>query len=234
MRRIAFVLTVAVAVAACSNTRPDIPTTNEHFPPLGLASTARWLDEREANTSRTPTAREVPTSQIRDVASGGRPVAPTPVASVPSRAAPNGTIALAAQAFADTCVASLPDMSGVESRLTQVSQRDFGVAPGKIGSDILLTGQRPGNIALTTARNAGRSGVNQCSMSVRREDPRVVSQTLVNTITDAGFALRPVTPEGNAQQAWAIVGAPTGTVLKTGGKRNALGQQVTGVWITWR
>lgn len=234
MRRIAFLLTVTAAVAACSNNRPDIPTTNEHFPPLGLASSARWLDEREAKTSHTPAARDIPTSQIREVVSGGRPVAPIPAASVPARGTPSGTVALAAQAFADTCVASLPDMRGVEDRLTQVSQRDFGVAPGNIGSAILATGQRPGNIYLTTARNAGRAGINECSMSIRREDPGVVAQTLVNTVTDAGFTLRPVTPNGNAQQAWAIDGAPAGTELKTGGKRNVLGQQVTGVWITWR
>lgn len=233
MRRLACVLTVTAAVAACSNSRPDIAPNSEHFPPLGLASSARWLDAREANTSRTPAARDIPTSQIREVVSGRRSVAPT-AASVPARATPSGTVALAAQAFADTCVASLPDMNGVESRLTQVSQRDFGVAPSKIGSTILATGQRPGNIYLTTARNAGRAGINQCSMSVRREDPALVSQTLVNTVTDAGFSLRPVTPDGNAHQAWAIEGAPSGTVLKTGGKRNALGQQVTGVWITWR
>lgn len=240
MKRLSIALTLIAAVAACTTTRrPDIPSSGADLPPIGLAASARWLEAREAAVPRPVAARDIPTSQIRDVVSGGRPVvAASPVAapvqaSVPARATPSGTVALAAQAFADTCVASLPDMSGVADRLAQVSQRDFGVAPDQAARNYYITGQPRGDIFMNVSLGAGRSKIYQCSSSVRRQDPAAVAQALVDTVTNAGFSLTPVAAD-NAAQAWAISGAQRGTVLKTGSRRNALGQEVTGVWITWR
>ncbi|WP_299151360.1 hypothetical protein [uncultured Tateyamaria sp.] len=124
-------------------------------------------------------------------------------------------------------------MTAAPDRLRQVSVRDFGVTPSDIGGKLLITGQRPGNIQLETAVDAGRSGTNHCLISVRRQDPAITANALVDTVTNAGYALQAV-PAENASQAWAIVGAPAGTQLKVNTRRNALGQSLTGVWITWR
>lgn len=233
MRRFSIALIMIAAVAACSTTRrPDIESSASALPPIGLAASARWLEKREAAAPRPVAARDIPTSQIRNVVSGGAPVAATSAAATPARGKPSGTVALAAQAFADTCVASLPDMSGVADRLAQVSQRDFGVAPNQAARGYYLTGQRRGNIFMNLSLNAGRPKTNQCAASVRREDPAAVAQALVDTVTNAGFALTPVASD-NAAQAWSISGARAGMVLKTSTKTNAQGQNVTGVWITW-
>ncbi|WP_299138114.1 hypothetical protein [uncultured Tateyamaria sp.] len=230
--RTRFLLLLPFALAACA----DPAIQDDHamtLPPIGLAATAVWLDEREANTPRPTRASDIPTSQIRATVNGG--VAATPVAQpVPNRAAPSGNIALATQAFADVCVASLPTMAGIKDRFDQVSLRDFGVRPSRAASNYYITGQRRGDIYMNLSLGAGRSNIQQCAISVRRQDAATVAQTLVDTVTNAGYALSPVAASGTAQQAWAISGAPAGTQLKTSTRINALGQELTGVWITWR
>lgn len=236
MKHISLCLVLVAALAACSaERRPDIPARSG-LPPVGLAATAVWLEEREVRVPRARDAGDIPTSQIRSVVSGDAPPAPTPVAqpaTVPERGQPASTIGLAAQAFSDACVASLPGMAGTLERLRQVSQRDFGVAPSEIGSNFLVTGQRPGNVQLEAAVGVGRNNINQCLVTVRGEDPSTAANALVNTVTGAGYGLRPVTPV-NADQAWTIAGAPAGTELKIKTRRNFVGQQQTGAWITWR
>ena len=223
---------MVATLGACADNRHTIAPATVEMPPIGLAAQAVWLEERGGAAPRVTRAADIPTSQIRSTISGAR--TPPPVAQpVPDRAAPSGTIALAAQAFADACVASLPNMAGVAQRLEAVSLRDFGVSPDEAGRGYFLTGQQPGNIFMTVALGVGRHNVKQCSISVRRQDPAVTAQTLVNTVTNAGYSLTPVAA-GNAAQAWAISGAPAGTTLKTTSRRNALGQQLTGVWITWQ
>lgn len=142
-------------------------------------------------------------------------------------------IELAAEAFADACVAALPDLNGVKFRQFQVSQRDFGVTPDQAARDYFLTDQPRGGIFMNLSLGAGRENTYQCAMAVRRQDPATVAQTLVGTLTTSGFAMTP-TRGSNAQQAWTIDGARPGMVLKTSSRRNALGQDVTGVWMTWR
>lgn len=223
---------MVAVLAACADNRHTITPATIDLPPVGLGAQAVWLEERGGVAPRITRAADIPTSQIRSTVSGAR--AATPVAqAAPARPTPTSTVALAAQAFADACVASLPNMAGVEQRLAAVSRRDFGVSPDEAARGYFLTGQQPGNIFMTVALGVGRQNVKQCSISVRREDPATVAQTLVNTVTDAGFALTPVS-DPKVQQAWAISGAPAGTILKTTSRRNALGQQLTGVWITWR
>ncbi|WP_147107897.1 hypothetical protein [Tateyamaria sp. syn59] len=235
MRRVGVIVTLCAGLAACSSERrPDIPV-QDNFPPVGLAASAVWLEERQVPVAQRPRAADIPTSQIRTTVDGRAPAA-TPVAqtaNVPQRARPTTTIALAAQAFGDACVASLPSMSGVLERLRQVSRRDFGVAPSDFGSNFLVTGQRPGSIQLEAAVGVGRAGINQCLISVRKEDPTATATALVATVTGAGYSLREVAAQ-NADQTWAIAGAPAGTELKINTRRNFLGQQLTGAWITWR
>ncbi|WP_299201294.1 hypothetical protein [uncultured Tateyamaria sp.] len=236
MMRAGVVVAALLAVAACSSERrPDIPVQRS-LPPVGLASTAVWLEQREGSAPRVRAARDIPTSEIRSVVSGGSAPVATPAAqpAVPNRTKPAGNIALAAQAFADTCVASLPSMAGVEKRFDQVSRRDFGVAPDEAGRNYFLSGQRRGDIFMSVALGAGRSNIFQCNISVRRQDQATTAQALVNTVTAAGYALTPVAATGNAQQEWAISGAPAGTRLKMVTRTNVLGQKLTGVWIVWR
>ncbi|GGX64803.1 hypothetical protein GCM10007385_37400 [Tateyamaria omphalii] len=236
MRKTLLLLSTLTLVAACSSERrPDIPVQSA-MPPVGLASTAVWLEQRQGNAPRVPSERDIATSEIRSVVSGRSTAAATPVAqpAIPDRAEPSGTIALAAQAFTDTCVASLPDMTGVEQRFDQVSRRDFGVVPNEAGRNYFLSGQRRGDIFMSVALGAGRSNIFQCSISVRRQDQAQMAQTLVNTVTDAGYALTRVAATGDAQQEWTISGAPEGTRLKMVTRTNVLGQKLTGVWIVWR
>lgn len=125
-------------------------------------------------------------------------------------------------------------MAGVEQRFDQVSRRDFGVAPSEAGRNYFLSGQRRGDVFMSVAIGAGRSNIFQCNISVRRQDQTATAQALINTVTEAGYALTTVAPTGNAQQEWAISGVPTGTRLKMVTRTNALGQKLTGVWIVWR
>lgn len=71
-RRIVFAGVLLAALAACESpvTRATGPTGPE-LPPIGLAATAVWLDQRQAGVA-APAARaqDIPTSQIRSVASG--------------------------------------------------------------------------------------------------------------------------------------------------------------------
>lgn len=237
MKRLALTFACLAGLIACSPPYDGIDKGTGGLPPIGLAASGVWLDGRQTNAPRPQRAADIPTSQIRAAVGGGiAPApAPTPVAQpVPNRAAPSGNVALAAQAFADACVASLPGMTGVKDRFDQVSLRDFGVRPSRAASNYYITGQRRGDIFMNLSLGAGRSNVFQCAISVRRQDPATVAQTLVDTVTNAGYALSPVAASGTAQQAWAISGAPAGTQLKTSSRINAVGQELTGVWITWR
>lgn len=230
------VMAALTALTACSNAgRPDIPVQSG-LPPIGLAAQAVWLEERNGALPQRVAARDIPTSQIRAVASGQAPFVATEASApiVPERPAPAGNIALAAQAFSDTCVASLPTMAGVEQRLEQVSLRDFDIAPDEAGDNYFLTGQPRGDIFMSVSLGAGRSNIYQCNISVRRQDQALTAQTLVNTVTDAGYALSAVTPSDNAQQEWIIAGTPRDMRLKMVTRTNLLGQELTGVWITWR
>ena len=67
MKPISACIFVALALSACSTARrPDIPV-QENFPPLGLASTAVWLEERRAPVTRRVQAADIPTEDLCDI-----------------------------------------------------------------------------------------------------------------------------------------------------------------------
>lgn len=225
-----------LGLAAC--TAPNIGPGGTDLPPLGLASSAIWLEQRQGTAPRPLQAKDIPTATLAAQARGepvnlSRPVATPAAQAVPQRGRPSSTVGLAAQSFTDTCVASLPNMTGLVTRIQQVNQRDYGLAPKRVGDGFYIGGEPRGNIFLEVAVGVGRSNVNQCQVSVRRQDPQAAATAFVGAVTGSGYALRPVSAD-NAQQAWQIVGAPAGTILKLNQRTNALGQQLTGAWITWR
>lgn len=237
MRPVKFATTCVVLslLGACSNVPAGTVGHSPELPPIGLAASAVWLEERQSDfVPRPRAAADIPTSQIRSTVNGRAAPAPTLIGQpVPDRAAPTGTLALGVQAFTDTCVAALPSMNDVVSRFEAVSVRDFGVRVSEAGRNYYLSGQRPGDISMSVATGASRSNIKQCLISIRGGDTALNAKTLVDTVTNAGFGLTEVAPT-NATQAWAISGAPAGTQLKVNSRRNFLGQQLTGVWITWR
>ena len=58
---------LCASISACSaERRPDIPSQNV-FPPLGLASTAVWLEERRAPVPQRVRAADIPTEDLCDI-----------------------------------------------------------------------------------------------------------------------------------------------------------------------
>ncbi|MEX0371241.1 MAG: hypothetical protein AB3N09_11465 [Tateyamaria sp.] len=67
MMRVGLFLVTVLAVAACSSERrPDIPVQTG-LPPIGLASQAVWLQERQQRVPRQIRAAEIPTEDICDI-----------------------------------------------------------------------------------------------------------------------------------------------------------------------
>ena len=66
MRRFILVLSIATLGACSAERRPDIPSQNV-FPPVGLASTAVWLEERRAPAPRRLQASDIPTEDLCDI-----------------------------------------------------------------------------------------------------------------------------------------------------------------------
>lgn len=229
MRRAITSFLALTMLCACS--APDAPSID--FPPVGLAATARWLDTEGGliDTARTGASQAIAAEQRLDRLQS----APTPVSqtvSVPPRTRPNTAAGRAAQAFGDICVASLPNMAGVAARMRLVNQRDFGAAPAERGG-MLVGGEQPGDIYIAIGQDTGRNNANTCSVSVRRQNPSSTAQAMIDAVAAAGYRITPVDVV-DAQRGWTISGAPAGTLLKMTSRRNALGQQLTGVWITWR
>ncbi len=236
MKYLSLAAIAILGLGACGS--PNVGPGGTDLPPLGLASSAVWLEQRQGSAPRPIQPKDIPTATLAAQARGetvdlSRPIA-TPVAqAVPQRARPSSTVGLAAQSFADACVGALPSMASVVERMQQVNQRDYGLAPRRLGDGLYIGGEPRGNILLEVADGVGRNNVNHCQISVRRQDPQAAATAFVGAVTGAGYALRPVTAS-NAQQAWQIVGAPSGTILKLNQRTNVLGQQLTGAWITWR
>jgi len=236
MKYLSFAAIAILGLGACA--APNVGPGGSDLPPLGLASSAVWLEQRQGTAPRPVQPKDIPTATLAAQARGetvdlSRPVATPAAQPVPQRTRPNSTVGLAAQSFADACVASLPTMAGVVARFDQVNRRDYKLAPKDVGGTLFIGGEPRGNVFMELAVGAGRRDVNHCLVSVRRQDPQAAATALVGAVTGSGYALRPVAAE-NAQQAWQIVGAPAGTILKLNQRTNVLGQQLTGAWITWR
>ncbi|MGB7241367.1 MAG: hypothetical protein WBC93_04670 [Sulfitobacter sp.] len=218
-RFLPLIAAAALLLTACVQEPKDLTKEPSYFPPLGLGGMAADLEARNVRLSANATAAVQADPAV------------TPVAAAPV-VAPSGSIAVAAQAFRDVCVASLPTMAGVKSRLDQVSRRDFGVGTNDIGSQLTVTGKKSDFIYMTVQTKGGSSNANLCSLSMRKTDPSAMIRTLLGTITSAGYQLTPTASKGQLQR-WRINGAAPGTIVSVGGKRNFLGQQVTGLSIIW-
>ena len=233
MKRLCTALALSVAFAACESpiSRATGPTGPE-LPPIGLGATAVWLESREALTTQSAqraveirAAQQTEARRLDQVQPAAQPLSEQPV--------PTGTVALAARAFADACVASLPSMQSVREQARATNQRLFGAAPDE-SSRSLLGGQGVnGDISMSVFIGAGRGrSLNQCGVGARRQDAAALAQALVATLGQRGFALTPV-QDAEVARAWQIDGAPAGTILRVNARRNFLGQTVTGAWITW-
>lgn len=67
MQRVGVIVVLCAGLTACSNERrPDIPV-QENFPPVGLASTAVWLDNRNVVRTQRPSAASIPTEDLCDI-----------------------------------------------------------------------------------------------------------------------------------------------------------------------
>ncbi|WP_299688984.1 lipoprotein [uncultured Tateyamaria sp.] len=238
MKQIILALGIVVALAACESpiSRATGPTGPE-LPPLGLAATAIWLEDREALTSQSAErAAEIRAAQQNAARRQAvvQPASQPAAQPLSAQPVPTGTIALAARAFADACVASLPTMQNVRAQARSANERYFGTKPEE-SSRTLLGGQgAQGDVALSVFIQAGRGrDINQCSVGARRQDASALAQALVATLGAAGYGLTPVA-DADAQRAWQIDGAAPGTILRVNSRRNFLGQIVTGAWISWR
>ena len=228
MRKMTGLLAALMVLAACEE-RPDLPADN--FPPVGLASTAVWLENKQSLTAAARTgaaqarAANVPDARLQTVSAPAQ-------RTVPERTRPAGDVARAAQAFADICVASVNDPDGLTARMRQVNQRDFGVEPrefsGRRPGVLSIGGDPRGPIQVETARNVGRNGITQCVVSVRGSDKSATAQAMIDALVAQGLALQPIAARRNAQQSWSIRGAAAGTTLNLGSRRNSVG-----VWIAW-
>ncbi|WP_299648697.1 hypothetical protein [uncultured Tateyamaria sp.] len=80
----ALALLIVASLSACTTGgRSDIQVS-DNFPPIGLAASAVWLEDRQVALPRVRAASDVPTSEIRSVVGGRAPVASgTPPAPVP-------------------------------------------------------------------------------------------------------------------------------------------------------
>ena len=235
MRKIVLALGLTGALAACESPISNATgPTGPELPPLGLASTAVWLEDREALTRQSAQrAVEIRAAQQNEARRQGvtQPVS-QPISSTSSEPIPTGNVALAARAFADACVASLPSMQNVLAQARSAQERYFKLTPTESSSSLLGGQGLRGDVSLTVFDGAGRRDVNQCGVGARRQDASAVAQGLVSTLGAAGYSLTPVADE-DAQRAWQINGAAPGTILRVNSRRNALGQIVTGAWITW-
>ena len=67
MMRTLLLGTIVVTLSACSaERRPDIPSQNI-FPPVGLAATAVWLEQRRAPVPQRVRAADIPTEDLCDI-----------------------------------------------------------------------------------------------------------------------------------------------------------------------
>lgn len=200
-------------LAACAEQDPSFGTRTSptsDFTPVALEPTRVWLEGRGGSVPEGENASDLTTAELAE-----RHGTPVPGASNATRdTSPPNTVTLAARAFRDVCVASLPSMKDAAGRLADAQARNYGAGSGDDISMVLTT--------------TGR----QCSISVRRQDTTATANALVGIVSAAGYELRP-TPAADAQQAWTVIGAPQGTVLKLNTQRRALGQPQTLAWLAW-
>ncbi|MEM6759271.1 MAG: hypothetical protein AAF601_07300 [Pseudomonadota bacterium] len=217
-----------VCLAACDE-RPDIPT--ENFPPVGLASTAIWLESRQSLNAAArlgaTQARQatLPDSRFQN-ASAAEP-------TIPTRSRPTTRRGRAVQAFADICVASIPDVAGLVARAQAVNLRDFD-EPARVAREnnaqAVLGGIDDGPIRVVIGVNPDNDDtVALCTVTAIGSGARATAQAKVDAIASAGFGLQPIAAEGNSQQSFRIVGAPEGTTVSV--RTNIFG---VGVNIAWR
>ena len=201
-------------LVACDEQPSDFGTRTSpasDFTPVALEPTKVWLEGRGGSVPENEVASELTTTEL--AARHGTPVPGAPGAAARETSPPD-TATLAAFAFRDVCIASLPSMKDAAGRLANARARNFGA-----GSDNDIS------MSLTTASN-------RCAISVQREDSTEIANALVVAVADAGYGLRP-TSANDAQQAWSVIGAPEGTLLKLNVKKRGLGQQQTEAWIAW-
>lgn len=240
MLRTGLTVLAMLALAACSSERrPDVPT-GAGLPPLGLASTAVWLEQREVRVPQARKAQDIPTSEIRSVVSGGAgPVAQQQAAvartvSVPDRARPTARSARSVQAFTDACVASIADLGGLADRIRKVNVRDFDMQPRELttrsGGNLLRGGIDDGPIRMEAEIAAPGDDVRaRCGVSTILANARPVAQAKIDTLAASGYRLEKIPAQGRANISWRIVGAPQDTTLNV--RTTGLG---AGAWITWR
>ncbi|MBY5933846.1 hypothetical protein KUV51_12620 [Tateyamaria omphalii] len=66
-RNASLIALASVVIASCSSERrPDIPS-QENFPPVGLAASAAWLDNRQVTVAQRPRAADIPTEDLCDI-----------------------------------------------------------------------------------------------------------------------------------------------------------------------
>ncbi|MEM9873121.1 MAG: hypothetical protein AAF822_17945 [Pseudomonadota bacterium] len=234
--------TILAAIAVISLAACESPITNAtgptgpELPPLGLGATAVWLEQREALVAPPPRSQDIPTSQIRAVASGeiSAQQASASSTTVPERARPTTRGARAVQAFADVCVASISDLAGIESRMRAVNIRDFD-EPAQVSSDdtgarLLIGGIDDGPIRVLVGLNPnGADRRALCAISTIGSNGRATAQAKADAVTAAGFGLQRIASQQRREERFRVVGAPDGTVLSI--RRNALG---TGATLSWR
>lgn len=177
MKHRVLMLTACIALAACSTERrPDIPV-KELFPPVGLAATAVWLEDREGDTPRVRSAREIPTSEIRSVVSGGAAAPtsgtrPVPVSTAPRTVSANVTndevLNSVVASFRAGCLNNAPEFN------TKSAQAAFRSNPPTL---------RPGMFYLSTGRpgqscNVAITGYGTDAPGLTRSDVTVLAQDL--------------------------------------------------------
>ncbi|MEL6888187.1 MAG: hypothetical protein AAFO86_05700 [Pseudomonadota bacterium] len=231
------IIGLAFALAACESpiTNATGPTGPE-LPPLGLGATAVWLEQREALVAPRPRAQDIPTSQIRAVATGQVSIqqAASRSAAVPERTRPTTRRARSVQAFTDVCVASISDLSGIESRMNAVNIRDFDeparVVSDDSGSRAQIGGIDDGPIRMLVGQNPNGTEFRAlCSISTIGANPRATAQAKADAVAAAGFRLERIASPERGEERFRIVGAPDGTILNI--RRNLLG---SGASIAWR
>lgn len=227
--------TITLATGCYSAVSTAQGPTGPELPPLGLASTAVWLEKREANVAPAVRSQDIPTSQIRAVSSGqisARAAASTPVA-VPDRTRPTTRRGRALQAFTDVCVASVSDPAGLSGRAQAVNLRDFD-EPARVSTEnearLVQGGIDDGPIRVIVGTNpAAEDAKALCVVTMIGANGRAAAQDNADAVAAAGFRLDPIPAPERGVQRFRIVGAPDGTTLSL--RTNIFG---TGATIAWR
>ncbi|WP_415921488.1 hypothetical protein [Tateyamaria sp. SN6-1] len=230
----AFVITAALAACDSPISSASGPTGPE-LPPLGLASTAIWLEEREALTTRgAQRATEIQSAQrTQEIRTGERPV---PVAAAPARAQSAGSNTalnvdqvanrlLAARApgeaatiiFVEACLKTAASPDAAASVLKRLGFKERRARNNR-------TEFTSSFVTATLSQDTRGSGFGQCTVTPRNAGFAQVLPVFLNDVRASGVPVTQLPGEN------AFVIGNTGAVALISGGSGAMTRTQPGVF----